>query len=130
MMMSDGLRTVEAVFKSPLFFETVKPAAKKWVMVHANQRRIPWSKRVAQYRQDMGILEDIKESKEDLDLVYPDYYLEPFHAYKDGNLSSLAAFEVESVDEVLCFRAAPDGYKDHLEAKSLLAWRITDSIKV
>ena len=29
------------------------------------------------------------------DLIYPDYYLKPFHAYEQGNLSWQAATEVE-----------------------------------
>ena len=32
-------------------------------------------------------LEVIKAELERKDIVYPDYYLKPFHAYDDGNLS-------------------------------------------
>jgi SAM-dependent methyltransferase len=32
----------------------------------------------------------------DVDLKYPDYYLQPFHAYEDGNMDWLPAFEARS----------------------------------
>ena len=38
----------------------------------------------------------LKEELEDRRLAYPDYYLKAFHAYEEGNLNWLAAFEVES----------------------------------
>lgn len=123
-------RTVEAVVKSPVLFEFIKPAAKKWIMFLADQKGIPWTKRVDQFQQEIEILEDIKKSTEDLNLVYPDYYLKPFHAYKDGNLSWLAAFEVESAFEVLCLRAAPDECKDLLEARDHVSNGITNAIQV
>ena len=36
----------------------------------------------------------VKEEIEDKGVTYPPYYLQPFHAYSEGNLSWQAAFEV------------------------------------
>ena len=38
---------------------------------------------------------EIREGLENKDIVYPDYYLKPFHAYDQGNLDWTAAFEAE-----------------------------------
>lgn len=40
-------------------------------------------------------LHAIKEELENKDVVYPEYYFKPFHAYDQGNLNWLAAYEVE-----------------------------------
>ncbi|CAN1126636.1 hypothetical protein LINPERPRIM_LOCUS5855 [Linum perenne] len=41
-------------------------------------------------------------------LQYPDYYLSPFHAYDEGNLSWLAVAEAEPATMSMVFRAVPD----------------------
>ncbi|KAK1385287.1 hypothetical protein POM88_023022 [Heracleum sosnowskyi] len=47
---------------------------------------------------------------QDPSLVYPDYYLNPFHAYDEGNLSWLlsAAAEAEAATMSMVRRAIPD----------------------
>jgi hypothetical protein len=50
-------------------------------------------------------LETIKAELEQKDIVYPDYYLKPFHAYDEGNLSWMAAFEVEPASYAVALRA-------------------------
>ncbi|XP_068650581.1 uncharacterized protein [Aristolochia californica] len=47
------------------------------------------------------------ESIENPSLVYPDYYLNPFHAYDEGNLSWLAAAEAEAATMSMVRRAIP-----------------------
>ena len=37
-------------------------------------------------------------------MSYPSYYLQPFHAYEDGNLNWLAAFEVEPASYAMALR--------------------------
>ncbi|XP_010689879.2 uncharacterized protein LOC104903532 isoform X3 [Beta vulgaris subsp. vulgaris] len=48
------------------------------------------------------------ESVENPNIVYPDYYLNPFHAYDEGNLSWLAAAEAEPATLSITRRAIPD----------------------
>lgn len=49
-------------------------------------------------------LKDVVENKS---VVYPDYYLQPFHAYPNGNLGWLPAFEVESATMSMAVRTFP-----------------------
>ena len=44
--------------------------------------------------------------------MYPEYYLKPFHAYDEGNLSWLAAMEVESAALSVHSRVYPKAKKD------------------
>ncbi|XP_022149774.1 uncharacterized protein LOC111018123 isoform X2 [Momordica charantia] len=48
------------------------------------------------------------DSVQDLSIVYPDYYLKPFHAYDEGHLSWLAAAEAEPATMSMIMRAVPD----------------------
>ena len=49
----------------------------------------------------------LKDVVEDRDVVYPEYYLQPFHAYPKGNLDWLPAFEVESATMSMAVRTFP-----------------------
>ena len=57
---------------------------------------VDWLANVARYERDMDSLSSMYDSLCRTDLEYPNYYLQPFHAYEDGNLSWKAAMEVES----------------------------------
>lgn len=54
------------------------------------------------HRTQITQLERLKASIEEKSLVYPDYYLKPFHTYATGNLEWLAAAEVRW--HTLCVR--------------------------
>ena len=64
----------------------------------------------------------IKEELEDSSICYPEYYVQPFHAYTEGNLNWLAAFEVESATQSMALRTfkeeqlSPDAAQDRLRA--------------
>ena len=53
----------------------------------------PWAPRLAELRKHDwdAEIERVKRAE----VVYPEYYLKPFHAYENGNLSLDAALEVE-----------------------------------
>ena len=51
-------------------------------------------------------------------MAYPDYYLKPFHAYSEGNLNCLAAFEAESATYSMALRVWPAEVK-----AGQLSWR-------
>ena len=40
-------------------------------------------------------------------VAYPDYYLRPFHAYAEGNLNWLCAYEAESATYSMALRVWP-----------------------
>ncbi|XP_057849818.1 uncharacterized protein LOC131060566 [Cryptomeria japonica] len=48
-----------------------------------------------------------KDAVENPSVIYPEYYLKPFHAYTQGNLSWEAAAEVEAATMSVCRRAIP-----------------------
>lgn len=41
-----------------------------------------------------------------MDIEYPDYFLQPFHAYEEGNLNWLAAYEIEPATYAIAVRVA------------------------
>jgi hypothetical protein len=60
---------------------------------------LDWKANVAEYESSMALLQNEFDSllTQTLKPVeYPDYYLKPFHAYEEGNMSWKAATEVES----------------------------------
>jgi ubiquinone/menaquinone biosynthesis C-methylase UbiE len=54
----------------------------------------------------------------DSSVAYPEYYLKPFHAYSEGNLNWLAAFEAESATYSMALRVWPAEVK-----AGALGWR-------
>ena len=54
----------------------------------------------------------------DASVAYPEYYLKPFHAYSEGNLNWLAAFEAESATYSMALRVWPAEVK-----AGALGWR-------
>lgn len=49
----------------------------------------------------------LKDAVENKAVAYPEYYLQPFHAYPKGNLDWLPAFEVESATMSMAVRTFP-----------------------
>lgn len=100
-------QAVEMLIRTPFLFNPIKAAAKGWMKFLADQKGVPWSKRLTLYQPELLKLEQIYQETVDETVVYPEYYLQPFHAYDDGNLSWMSAFEVESAFEVVLLRACP-----------------------
>ena len=48
---------------------------------------VDWIENVGQFEKEIDKLSAMYESLRISELVYPDYYLKPFHAYDEGNLS-------------------------------------------
>lgn len=57
---------------------------------------VHWNERISNYEKDLDELQRTYERLVAKDVKYPSYYLMPFHAYDEGNLSWQAAMEVES----------------------------------
>ena len=61
-------------------------------------------------KRPLGLSAQIRELRGELEdpaVEYPDYYVQPFHAYEEGNLNWLAAFEVESATYSMALRTFP-----------------------
>ncbi|MEM9452461.1 MAG: class I SAM-dependent methyltransferase [Cyanobacteria bacterium P01_E01_bin.6] len=87
------------------FYAVMKRQARRVLIQTAEKNGIPW-------RQSCQSLEasDVKQQLSDIEdtrVSYPDYYRVPFHAYDDGNLCWLAAFEAESATYSMALRIWP-----------------------
>lgn len=99
-------RFVGTVISFKPLYSLLKLGARQVLISTAEKNNIPWRE------MTNGILESEVykelESIQDPSLVYPDYYLNPFHAYDEGNLSWLAAAEAEAATMSMVKRAIPD----------------------
>ncbi|XP_044502900.1 uncharacterized protein LOC123223667 isoform X2 [Mangifera indica] len=71
----------------------------------AEKNNIPW-REMSKEILESDVYKEM-ESIQNPSIVYPDYYLNPFHAYDEGNLSWLAAAEAEAADLSMTRRAIP-----------------------
>lgn len=72
----------------------------------------------------------IREAMEDKNLDYPEYYMQEFHAYDEGNLNWLAAFEVESATYSMALRTFPGQSLSPEQAHARLRGNIHAAIQV
>ncbi|KAG9455296.1 hypothetical protein H6P81_008200 [Aristolochia fimbriata] len=86
-------------------YSLMKLGARQVLISTAERTNIPWQKMTKEILESEVYKE--MESIEDGSLVYPDYYLNPFHAYDEGNLSWLAAAEAEAATMSMVRRAIP-----------------------
>ena len=108
---------------------SMKEKARNWFIERAEKRGIGWNSYLEKYK-DVQVIEELKENKEFLenkDIIYPDYYLKPFHGYDDGNMNWMAAMEGEgstiSMSVNYWKNAKPE------ESESWLRGNYTNSIK-
>lgn len=90
-------------------FDLMKLGARKVLIGTAEEKNIPWTKRARQLRSERAVLEKYfnQINAEAPNVVYPDYFTVPFHAYDEGNLNWLAAEEVESACYSMAMRVYP-----------------------
>ena len=79
-----------------------KDAARGWFFHRAEERGIGWSRSVARFQAQQADLEHLFDEIADPNLEYPAYYTLPFHGYDEGNLSWLAAHELEAATQSMC----------------------------
>ncbi len=86
-----------------------KQQARQMMIQRAERMGVAWTQAVAtlQARGDRAWETDLAEVQNPA-LVYPDYYLNSFHAYEQGNLSWEAAMEVEVAAYAVHARIWPD----------------------
>lgn len=99
-------RFVGAIINFKPFYSILKYGARQVLISTAEKTNIPWRKMTKEILESEVYKE--MESIEDTSLLYPDYYLNPFHAYDEGNLSWLAAAEAEAATMSMVRRAIPD----------------------
>jgi ubiquinone/menaquinone biosynthesis C-methylase UbiE len=87
---------IGTLFSIKPLFNMAAAKARSSMIQQGLQIDVDWAKNVESLTSDMDRLSVAFDRLKNDKLVYPDYYLKPFHAYDEGNLSWQAAMEVES----------------------------------
>ncbi|KAI3732110.1 hypothetical protein L1987_63307 [Smallanthus sonchifolius] len=99
-------RLVGALISFKPFYSVLKLGARQVLISTAEKTNVPWREMTKEILESDVYKE--MESIQNTSNVYPDYYLNPFHAYDEGNLSWLAAAEAEAATMSMVRRAIPD----------------------
>lgn len=98
-------RLVAALIAIKPLYNLMKLGARQVLISTAEKNGIAW-RDMAREILESEVYKEM-ELIEDPSVVYPDYYLKPFHAYDQGNLSWEAAAEVEAATMSMMWRAMP-----------------------
>ena len=105
---------ISSLINNKFLYSLMKLGARQVLISTAEKNGVAWTKEAERLMNTERLKEifDIKykasHKKFLSQSLYPDYYLNPFHAYEDGNLNWLAAAEVESATKSMCLRAWPN----------------------
>ncbi|KAI4333886.1 hypothetical protein L6164_018640 [Bauhinia variegata] len=99
-------RLVGALISFKPLYSFLKLGARQVLISTAEKNNIPWREMTKEILES-DVYKEL-ESIQNRSLVYPDYYLNPFHAYDEGNLTWLAAAEAEAATMSMVRRALPD----------------------
>jgi ubiquinone/menaquinone biosynthesis C-methylase UbiE len=87
-------RFVNLLIKTKPIYSIMQRQARQVLIKTAEKNGIPWRKNYQELEQSTA--KNLLDSLTNQDLVYPDYYQVPFHAYDEGNLCWQAAYEAAS----------------------------------
>ncbi|MGF1493852.1 MAG: class I SAM-dependent methyltransferase [Microcoleaceae cyanobacterium] len=96
---------VNRLIQTKPLYAVMKRQARQVMIRTAEKNGIPWRAKVHHLEQ-LGLEQRLPEIV-DLTVTYPDYYQKPFHAYDEGNLCWLAAFEAEAATQAMALRVWP-----------------------
>ncbi|KAK1412340.1 hypothetical protein QVD17_33511 [Tagetes erecta] len=99
-------RLVGALISFKPLYSLLKLGARQVFISTAEKTNVPWREMTKEILESDVYKE--MESVQNMSITYPDYYLNPFHAYDEGNLSWLAAAEAEAATMSMVRRAIPD----------------------
>ncbi|MEL6495207.1 MAG: class I SAM-dependent methyltransferase [Cyanobacteria bacterium J06623_7] len=99
-------RLVNLLIGTKPIYGIMKRQARRVLIKTAEKNGIPWRQNYRQLEQS-GIKDNL-DSVIDRQIVYPDYYQVPFHAYDEGNLCWQAAFEAASATKSMALRVWRD----------------------
>ena len=99
-------RFVNVLIKTKPIYSIMQRQARQVLIKTAEKNGIPWRKNYQDLEQSGA--KDLLDSLTNPDLVYPDYYQVPFHAYDEGNLCWQAAFEAASATYSMGLRVWKD----------------------
>ena len=98
-------RFVNLLIQNKLIYQVMKHQARQVLIKTAEKNGIPWRKNCQDLAESGA--KNICPEITDESIAYPDYYLVPFHAYNEGNLSWQAAFEAPSATYAMALRVWP-----------------------
>lgn len=87
-------RFVNLLIRTKPIYGLMQRQARQVLIKTAEKNGIPWRKNYQELEQSEA--KNLLDSLTNKNLVYPDYYQVPFHAYDQGNLCWQAAFEAPS----------------------------------
>ncbi|KAF7090872.1 hypothetical protein CFC21_093553 [Triticum aestivum] len=99
-------RLVAALIAFKPLYSLMKLASREVIIRTAEKSNIPWREMTRKVLE--SDVYEVFERIRDPNIIYPDYYLSPFHAYDEGNLSWLAAAEAEAATLSIAKRAIPE----------------------
>ena len=99
-------RFVNVLIKTKPIYSIMKRQARQVLIDTAEKNGIPWRKNYQELEQSTA--KDLLDSIANPNLVYPDYYQVPFHAYDEGNLCWQAAYEAGSATYSMALRVWKD----------------------
>ena len=106
-------KVVDAAINNKVLYEgLMKPMARRTLINTAEKNGVAWRDIAARLEKDPSIQKHFDAVK-NAAVEYPEYYLKPSHAYAEGNLCWLAAFEAEPATYSMALRVYP---KDRLTA--------------
>ena len=78
--------------------DNLKTSAREWFIKRAIKAGVPWKDSVSTYSDEYCQMSlDMWKRRLESDTVkYPEYYLQPFHGYDEGNMNWMAAIEGEA----------------------------------
>lgn len=96
---------VNLLIQTKPVYKLMKNQARQVLIKTAEKKGVPWRKNyeVLEASGAKQLLTEVTNP----DVVYPDYYKVPFHAYSEGNLCWEAAFETESATYAMALRVWP-----------------------
>jgi len=106
---------------------SIKENARNWFVSKAIRSGIPWNELYVENVEVHDKINEYKEQIEEKNIIYPDYYLRPFHGYDEGNMIWKAAHEAEAATLSISI-----GYWDNTDpyvAQEYMRNNITNNIK-
>lgn len=87
---------IETAFSIKPLYKIVSAKAREGIVGQGAKMGVDWAQQVTLYERQREVLEKHYASLLNVKVEMPQYYLQPFHAYEEGNLSWQCAMEVGS----------------------------------
>ena len=100
-------KVVDAAISNKVLYEGImKPMARRTLINTAEKNGVAWRDIAEELGNEPAVKQALAEI-ENKSVEYPEYYLQPFHAYAEGNLCWQAAVEAEPATYSMALRVWP-----------------------